>query len=248
VRANGGESHHGVEIEAAEGAQMAAQTQIALGQRWLGEEGNGGGDDGRGDGEGRARGKEPRDSGRGETHLKDGAQETPGEFGRLADGLDAVAALRHVRDEAAAEVTIAEQRNLFEKAEAEPAFEFAPKAEERGFEREFEKEHAGQKRDCQTGGAQPLSTDVQFLADIEQPAEQQSFDDYSYGSGCHSEERGAGRNPTLRSHQAPHLGQGAYPFLIERGFEFARARGGRGFLEAAGDIYEHRSAHADRFV
>src|SRR5204863_9117696 len=112
-----------VQIKMAQSAGVGAKAKIALDQQRLRNDRNRKRGERRHQHDERATRIEPDNSGGREHQLETGAQKPAAEFRQLANLMNAVAALGHVRFEAALKIAVAEQRNLSQKGEAQANFQ-----------------------------------------------------------------------------------------------------------------------------
>src|SRR6266852_7774865 len=107
---------------------VRSQTQIALYQERLRDEGNRDCGQGGQQGDRRAQRIEPDDSAGGENNFEDVAQQLAAEIRQAPDEMDAMAALGHIRFQAALEISIAQVWNLTQESLAKADFEAAASA------------------------------------------------------------------------------------------------------------------------
>ena len=119
----------GVEVEAAQGAHMAADAEVPLLEEGLGQQRHANRERGCQPGERRTRRIEPGDPHRRQDELEGGAQELSAQVGQEPQRMGGVAALGHVRRQPALEVAIAEAGDLGEERQAQTRLEVSPEAQ-----------------------------------------------------------------------------------------------------------------------
>ena len=115
-----------VEIEAAQGAHMAADAEVPCLEEGLGQQRHAHGQRGAQPGERRARRIEPGDPDRRQDELAGGAQELSAEVWQEPQRMGGMAALGHVRGESALEIAIAEARDDVAAFYAQPIESLPP--------------------------------------------------------------------------------------------------------------------------
>ena len=117
-----------IEIEAAQGAGVAADAQVALREEGLCDQRQTDGERRCQDRERRARRIEPGNPHGRQGKLEDRPQELPAEVRQEPERLKAVAALGHVRGQPALEVPVVEAGNLLQERHAQARLEVPPEA------------------------------------------------------------------------------------------------------------------------
>ena len=140
VGADRHQAQEGIQVETAQRADVGAHPEVALGQEGLGGEWDANGQRGseyRQWGAGRI---EPGNARRGQDELATHQEQLSTQLWQEPYAVQAVAALGHIRGEAAVEVAVAEPWDLLQKRHAEADFELAPGAQDTPGNPQFQQE------------------------------------------------------------------------------------------------------------
>ena len=171
-----------VEIEAAQGAHMAADAEVTLleeglSQQWQAQQESGGQC-----GERCACPIEPGDPHRRQDELEGGAQELSAKVWQEPQRMGGVAALGHVRGQPALEVAIAEAGDFGEERQAQARLQVSSEAQQARGEGDLEEEQRCDEAEQHPDGTQALPDEPQLASEVKEGAEEQGFDDKAHGS------------------------------------------------------------------
>ena len=145
VGADGHQAKEGIEVETAQRADVGAYPEVALGQEGLGGEWNTNGQRCSKYRQWGAGWIEPGNARRGQDEFTAHQEKLPTQLWQEPYAVQAVAALGHIRGEAAVEVAVAKSRDLRQKRHAEAHFELAPGAQDTPSNTQLQQEQGGAK-------------------------------------------------------------------------------------------------------